>query len=215
MRTASLLCVCLLAKAAMLAGREVPLSGWTAFAYVWQDLLLVLLFAALDGLTWRWAWAGWTAYGMLVLYTAANVPIARALSTPLTYPMFRAAGPALGDSVAHYATVVNLGLLAAVVGAGAVFPFLFGRVRPPQVAVGAAVALPFVIVGPLASRQLETLGLHRNAIVAVVVSAFPQVAAEENAPAQPEPLGGRIGSAELSRFRGAAAGRNVILIVLE
>src|SRR5882724_7150630 len=140
MRTASLLCVCLLAKSAMLAGREVPLSGWTLFAYVWQDLLLMLLFAALDGLTRRWAWAGWTIYGLLVIYTAVNVPIARALSTPLTYPMLRAAGPALGDSVAHYATAINVGLLAAVIGAGVVFPLLFRRVRPRQVALGAALA---------------------------------------------------------------------------
>src|SRR5205809_2384440 len=125
MRTASLLCVLLLAKAAMLLGREVPLSGWTLFAYVWQDLLLVLLFAALDALIRRWSWVGWTIYGLLVLYTAVNVPIARVLSTPLTYPMFRAAGPALGDSIAHYATALNLGLLAMIVVAGACLPLRF------------------------------------------------------------------------------------------
>jgi hypothetical protein len=215
MRTASLLCVLLLAKSAMLLGREVPLSPWTPLAYVWQDLLLVLLFAPLDALTRRWSWVGWTVYGALVLYAGVNVPIARVLSTPLTYPMFRAAGPALGDSVTHHATAANLGLLAMVVVAGAFLPLLFRRIRPRQVALGAAVALPIVVVGPFATAQVETLGLHRNAIVAVVVSAFPRLAAATDAPPQTEPLGKPTAAMELSRYRGAAAGRSVILIILE
>ncbi len=215
MRAASLLCVLLVAKAAMLLGREVALSPWTPLAYVWQDLLLVLLFAALDALTRRWSLFGWTAYGLIVFYTAVNVPIARALSTPLTYPMFRAAGPALGDSIAHYATAANLGLLALVVAAGALLPLVFRRVRPRHVARGAVLVLPLIVIGLFAAAQVETLGLHRNAVVAVVVSAFPRVTAAENAPPQTEPLGNPAAAGELSRYRGTAAGRNVILIVLE
>ncbi len=215
MKTASLLCVLLLAKAAMLLGREVPLSPWTPLAYVWQDLLLVLLFAALDGLTRRWSWVGWTVYGLLVVYTAVNVPVARVLSTPLTYPMFRAAGPALGDSVAHYVTAANLALLLLIVAAGALFPLVFRRVRPRYVALGAAVALPLTVVGLFAAAQVETLGLHRNAVVAVAVSAFPRLAAETDAQPQTEPLGRLQAAAELCRYQGAAAGRNVILVVLE
>jgi phosphoglycerol transferase MdoB-like AlkP superfamily enzyme len=215
LRTASLLCVLLLAKLATLVGAEVPLSVWTPFAYVWQDLVLVLLFAGLDALTRRWFWVGWGVYGGVVLYTALNVGVARVLSTPLTWPMFRAADGELGDSIAHHATPVNLLLMLLVVAAGAGFPWLFRRVRPKHVLIGCLAAVPFVAVGPFATAQLETLGLHRNAVVAVVVSAFPRVAADAEPSPQPDPLGERTGAEDLSRYRGAAAGRNVVLVILE
>src|SRR5947207_5667975 len=90
-RAASLLLVFVLAKAAMLAGHHVPLSWWSPVAYLWQDAIVVLAFAAVE-----FSLAGrrrivWAAYTGLVLYAAINVPIARALSTPLTRPMLRAA----------------------------------------------------------------------------------------------------------------------------
>jgi hypothetical protein len=189
MRTASLLGVLLLAKLLMLAGRGVPLSFWTPFAYIWQDLLVVLLFALLDTLTrWRWSWVGWTVYGALVLYAAVNVPVARVLSTPLTWPMIRAAGAPLGDSIAHYATALYVGLLLLVVAAGVGFPWLFRRVQPRPIAIGAVVALPVIVVGVVGEAQVETLGLHRNAVVAVVASLFPRVATESDPAPQPEPL---------------------------
>src|SRR5262249_56138487 len=47
MRAASLLGVLIVAKAGILAGREVPLSVWTPAAYLWQDLLAGLLFIGL------------------------------------------------------------------------------------------------------------------------------------------------------------------------
>ena len=34
----SLLNVFILAKILMLAGREIPISAWTPFAYLWQDV---------------------------------------------------------------------------------------------------------------------------------------------------------------------------------
>ena len=48
MRAASLLGVLILARTVILAGREIPLSFWTPIAYLWQDLLVALIFAALD-----------------------------------------------------------------------------------------------------------------------------------------------------------------------
>src|SRR5262249_2308951 len=130
MRTVSLLCVLVLAKLATLIGQPVPLSAWTPFAYFWQDLVVVLLFAALDALTRRRPWVGWTVYGAIVLYAAVNVPVARVMSTPLTWPMLRAVGGPLGDSIAHHATPLNIALLLLVVAAGAGCPWLFRRVRP-------------------------------------------------------------------------------------
>jgi len=50
MRTASLLTVFVLAKAAALAGHHLPLSWWSPIAYFWQDALVVLAFAVVE----RW-----------------------------------------------------------------------------------------------------------------------------------------------------------------
>src|SRR5687768_9349439 len=85
----------------MLAGRSIPLSPWTPFAYFWQDVLVALLFGAIDHFLMRHGITGarisWTLYGALVLYTALNVPIARILSSPLTWTMMRAARGPLSD----------------------------------------------------------------------------------------------------------------------
>ncbi|MEW5976254.1 MAG: hypothetical protein AB1898_10665 [Acidobacteriota bacterium] len=72
----------------MLIGRDVPLSLWVPLAYLWQDLLLALLFAGLD-LWVRRPWPGWTLYAIFVAYIAVNVPVERVLSTPLTWPLLR------------------------------------------------------------------------------------------------------------------------------
>jgi hypothetical protein len=215
MRTVSLLCVLVLAKLATLIGQEVPLSAWTPFAYFWQDLVVVLLFAVLDALTRRRPWVGWTVYAAIVLYAAVNVPVARVMSTPLTWPMLRAVGGPLGDSIAHHATVLNIALLLLVVAAGAGCPWLFRRVRPRHVLVGALAALPLVVLGLVAEAQVDTLGLHRNAVVALVASAFPRVGVDPNPAPQPEPLGGPVAAEDLSGLRGAAAGRNVVLVITE
>ena len=105
MRAVSLLGVFILAKLLVLAGRDIPLSPWVPWAYLWQDVLVVLLFAALDHATRRLPGIGWSVYAILVLYTAINVPITCTLSTPLTWPLLRAAGGPLaavrnGDLVA-------------------------------------------------------------------------------------------------------------------
>src|SRR5262249_27655107 len=94
MRAASLLLVLVLAKVLMLGGHHVPISGWTPIAYFWQDCLVAVIFGTLDRALRRWAWAGWIVYGAVVLYVTVNVPVARMMSTPLTWPMLRAArGP--------------------------------------------------------------------------------------------------------------------------
>ena len=53
MRAASLLGVLLIAKGLCLLGREVPVSIWTPFAYLWQDLAVALAFLAVDTLARR------------------------------------------------------------------------------------------------------------------------------------------------------------------
>ena len=46
MKTVSLLAVLVLAKVLVLAGRHIAWSGWVPIAYLWQDVLVVLLFVA-------------------------------------------------------------------------------------------------------------------------------------------------------------------------
>jgi len=100
MKAISLLWVFVLAKVLVLVHRDVPLSLYTPWAYLWQDVVVAFLFAALDGSTRRKRpWIGWSAYALIVLYVAVNVPIACTLATPLTWPMLRAArGPSATPS---------------------------------------------------------------------------------------------------------------------
>ena len=123
MRALSLLGVCVLAKVCVLIGRDVPLSLWVPIAYLWQDLLLALLFAGLD-LWVRRRWLAWTLYAILLAYIALNVPVQRVLSTPLTWPLLRAAGAPLADSVWHYATWDNGMFVFLILAAGLGFPLL-------------------------------------------------------------------------------------------
>jgi arylsulfatase A-like enzyme len=238
MRAASLLGVFLVAKALLLWGREVQLSSWMPIAYSWQDLLVVLVFVALD------LWApkrrgGWLLYGAVVAYAAVNLPIGRLMSTPLTWPMLRAARSTLGDSIFHHVTLGNLALVLLVLLPGALLPFFFRKVGRRALVLGSMVAVPVILLGPYASSRVDTLGLDRNVIFALVTSAVPRVGSKglrrewRQSPVPSDvPLASPDGSPNgspaevpdgspnqllggLSRFRGALKGRNVILVSLE
>src|SRR4051812_44097969 len=148
MRAAGLLCVLVLAKLCMAVGQTVPASAWTPVAYLWQDVLVAVLFAGFDALARR-AWAGWAVYWLIVVYAAVNVPVARVLGTPLTAPMLRATRGTLADSVAHHATALNVCLLLLVLAAAVAFPFLFRRARGRHLVWGAVAAAPIILLGPL------------------------------------------------------------------
>jgi phosphoglycerol transferase MdoB-like AlkP superfamily enzyme len=215
----SLLGVLVLAKAVVLWGRGLPWSAWAPLAYLWQDLLVVCLYAGVDVAARRRPWASWAVYGLVVAYTAINVPVACLLSTPLTVPMLRAARGALAGSVAYHATWDNLLRVAAVLAAAVVFPLLLRRrwkAAAVRVKVALALALPLLaVLGPAASARVDTLGLHRNPLVALATTALPRVAAAEYAGDwRVSPFGGRRAD-DLTRFRGAARGRNVVIVHLE
>jgi arylsulfatase A-like enzyme len=218
MKAVSLLAVFALAKVLVLAGRDIPLSPWTPWAYLWQDVLVVLLFAACDYAARRRPAVGWGLYTVLALYAAVNVPVACTLSTPLTWPLLRAARGPLADSIAYHVTTANVLRLAAVLLAAAVLPFVVRRLLRPVPArvrvaavVAAIVALPF---GPLASGRISTLGLDRNVAAVLVTTALPRITATDAADDyRLSPFGNPHGE-DLSRYRGAA-GRNVVVIHLE
>ena len=224
MRALALLGVFVVAKLAVLAGHPIQHSGWMLIAYLSQDVLVALAFAALDRMIGR-AWFGWTMYGMAVAYAAINVPVARVLSSPLTWPMLGAARGALSSSIKHHATLENLALTALVAGTGIALPFLL---RPVRLKGRSALLIPALIltalllvaVGPLAMSRVETIGLERNAIVALVTTALPRISAratdsDANENWRASPFGVDSADEDLSRWRGSAAGRNIILIVLE
>ena len=219
MRAVSLLGVFLLAKALVLAGRALPRSPGTPLAYVWQDLLAALLFAALDRAARRQPWIGRGIYGAVVLYTALNVPVACLLSTPLTWPLLRATRGTLADSIAYHLTWANGLRVALILGAGAGLPALLRRLLirvPPRVRLAAvSVAAVGVALGPFATAGLETFGLHRNVLAVLVTTALPRiVATAQDEDWRSSPFGSQRGE-DLSAYRGAAAGRNVVVVHLE
>jgi arylsulfatase A-like enzyme len=222
MRALALLGVFIVAKLAVIVGRPIQPSLWTPIAYFWQDVLVALAFWLLDS-TIRRPWFGWTLYGVVVLYAAINVPIARVLSSPLTWPMMKAARGALSDSVKHHATPANLALMSLTVVAGIALPWLTRRLQVRKPIALLIPALLVVSLGPFATARVETIGLDRNAIMALATTALPRLSArvadgaiqEEREDWRASPFGAGADGVDLARFSGAAAGRNVVLIVLE
>ncbi len=252
MRALSLLCIFVLAKLIILAGYNISLSRplflWTLIAYFWQDLLAALIFAALD-FAIRREWFGWALYGATVAYVAVNVPISRVLSSPLTWPMMRAARGALSDSIKHHVTPGNVAPMFLIVFAGVALPLLFHRLmqhpkskfnrfsidtttgstggtgrskgfvipRDPR-GLFLALAIPaliLILLGPLATSRIDTIGLHRNAVVALTTTALPRISSQHASDDWRASPFGNPTIDDLSRFRGAAAGRSVVMVLLE
>ena len=78
----------------------------------------------------------WGLFWVLVAYTAVNVPLTRILSSPLTWRMSRAAGGPLWDSIRYYLTPGNLGWIALVLLAGAVFAAATRKLPPTWARIG-------------------------------------------------------------------------------
>ena len=202
------------AKAIVLAGHQVPPSAWAPFAYFWQDVLVALAFGAIARLMHR-PIVTWLCYGVLAGYVAINVPIALELSSPLSAMMLRAARGPLADSVAHGVTMKNVAGLVAVLGVAAVAPWLTGRMRHIRDGRMAMAAAAWVAIGVAGMPHVDTRGLHRNAIGALVPAAVP-VAASGPAPGdwRASPFAAASG-VDLRYERGLAKGRNVLMISLE
>src|SRR5205085_2399943 len=125
-RAAALLAVLLLCKALVLIGRHVEWAPWALAAYVWQDCLVVLLFAIFESMVAKRIGLG--IYIAAVIWAAINVPVARMMSTPLTWPMLRAAGGPLLDSIKHQATPANLLCLTIVAAMAVIAPRFFKKI---------------------------------------------------------------------------------------
>ena len=212
MRPAGLLVVFVVAKVAGLWGHHLPVSAWSPVAYLWQDAGVVLAFVAIDAWLAARARAAWAAYAVFALYAGVNIPVVRVLSTPLTASMWCAARGTILDSIWLYATWPNALLIALVSAVACVAPLCVRRVSRVQLA---AALLACVLLGPAAAARVDTLGLERNAWTALAMSLMPHVAAHA-AEADWRAAGvDRTRRDDLSRFRGVAAGRNVVLVGLE
>src|SRR5260370_35133978 len=178
MKAASLLLVFVLAKVTVLAGHHIAFSWWSPIAWFWQDAVVVLAFAAIEYCLGPRKRVAWVIYGALALYAIVNIPVGRALSTPLTWPMLRAARGALSDSMWYYVTWQNVLLLASVLSAAALTRLLFQRMpRRPLLAV----LVLFAALGPAAAAHVDTLGLERNEWTALIASALPHMPSRASA----------------------------------
>ncbi len=217
--TMSLLAIFVLAKALTLTRLDLAQFVMALPACLWQDLLVVLIYALIDRGTRRFPWIAWGVYASLVCYAGVNVPIARLFSTPLTWPMLRATRGTLADSISHHMTLANLLPIVLVIVAGAILPNILRRLPPrlsSRVRIAAfAVAALVIALRPIATAHVELLAAHGNAVFILVASGLPRIAAEDShADWSVSPF--ESGRAEdLTRFRGRAAGRNLVIIHLE
>ncbi len=219
MRGASLLLVFLAAKLAVVWGHAAPLSVLAPVAYIWQDMAAALAFAALDnglekvGATTRIAW--WI-YWAAAIYAAINVPVGRVVFTPLTRPMLRPARGPLADSILEYVTVSNILLMIAVLALAAVLPRLLRKMPRQLKSMTVVCAMLVVLVGPTAGRRVDTRGMDRNVITALLGRGLPQAAGPTGTSDWREsrfPTGS--GTQNLAQFAGSAAELNVVMISLE
>jgi hypothetical protein len=233
MKGASLFLVFLLAKIAMVWGHAPPINGWSLLAFAWQDALVALAFSAIDfalenaGASTRIAWS---IYWAATIYAAINIPVGRAVSTPLTLPMLRAARGPLSDSILLYVTPINVVLALLVLTAAAVLPLLLepgllrgsSPVRAPRPVPrnlakwAVACASAILILGPFGSRRVDMRGMDRNVFTALIATRLPRGTAHAEAGDWRESrFETRHAAENLSRFAGIARGRNVVMVGLE
>jgi arylsulfatase A-like enzyme len=220
--------VLVVAKAALLAlrvadGAAVAPSGWLPIALLHEDVRVVAAFALLVALAWRVARLRAVVpvvYAALAFWTAFNVPVARQLSSPLTFAFLHATGGAISDSIASYLTPANLGVPLAVCALAFALPRLL-RAPGRGVAIVLTTTAVFTLaLGPTAVRRAGVSGWHRTAVVTIAETTFARHAGR--APAPPPPLTSDAcrplvdpGAADLSDLVGLAQTRNVVWVILE
>ncbi len=216
--------VLVLTKVIVLAGHDVPLAWWSPIAYLWQDAALVLVFAGVEFMLASRRRLAWVAYAAVALYAVVNIPVMRVLSTPLTWSMWGAARGPLADSLWHDATWQNVLLLLTAAAVIVLAPLVLRRTpafapehrRARRHAPLLALLAVVVALGPAASARVDTRGLDRNAWTALLATAMPRMDARPSdadwrAASWPD----RTPREDLSQFRGAAAGRHIVLLSLE
>jgi hypothetical protein len=157
----------------------------------------------------------WTMYGLAAIYTAINVPIGRVLGSPLTPTLIRAAGGPLADSIRHYLTPANVMSLAVVLAAAVSAPWILSRISVRRLRYGQVLVVGAAFLGLVARdvAQANTSGLSRNAFTALMPLTLRAAVDEQSEKLSESEF--TPGTPPLDRFKGAAAGLNVVIVVLE
>ncbi len=208
----SLFLIFVLAKLCVLWASAAPITGWSAIAYVWQDALVALAFSTIQILLRRIARI---IYAAIAIYAAINIPVGRALSTPLTRPMLRAARGPLIDSMREYVTATNVGLVLTILALAAALPWVLRR-APPQLSKWiAAGGMALVLAGPAAGRRAETHGMDRNVVLALAGAGLPRTDAVSLGTDWRASRYAAGPADDLSRLAGAGRGLNFVMVGLE
>jgi hypothetical protein len=214
-----LLTVAVVAKVLVLARQATAADAWvTAWAvpaFLAPDVTFAAAFAIAAALMPRRGRMALVIYAACALWLAVNVPVTAVMASPITAGFLHAAGGALGDSFARYLTptgvVANLGPPAALVALAIALPRLAWRWNGALgLALGGLAAL-----GPAAQVRVDTRGLHRNAVVAVLATSWQRARAGRGEEAAPCPSVGGVAGMDLRGLAGAARDRNVLWVILE
>ena len=183
-------------------------------AFFGEDVLLVVIFAAgfagAGFLARGHRLAGpavarvqLASYFVAALWMALNVPVFFVLGSPLTFALLHAADGALSDSIARYLSPGNLAALLLVVVLAVLLPRgwqrgvarLRAQPRSPRrsrwlpawIGSLAFLGAGTLIAGPAAITRIETRGLHRNAVVALVATTARRALAAPDLARPPAP----------------------------
>lgn len=224
-------------------------TPWFLLTFLAQDVELAFAFAALVAgidlvgrtspfLRWKIDLVPMALYMALSFWIVLNIPVARFFSTPLTYSLLHATGSALQDSIAGYLSVTNVGLPILIWVGGRTFAFqIRPKLRPSRRWIYASTAALLVLLAwyPFASSRVDTLGLHRNAVIALLettlahgrphaVAARPTLTSAACAPvheqharaaAQATPGSASSLPADGRDLVGLARGRSIVWVILE
>jgi len=212
MKAASLLCVFVVARLAILPAFDLEWSLRTPLALLWQDAAFVLGFAMLEWLPRsRTVIAG--LYWLVAFYVALNVPVIRMFSTPLTLPMLRATRGTLADSIGHHVDFANVASMVLVIATAVIVPICLRRasIKPGRRFHGTLAAA--CALGVWSNAGINTAGLDKNCLATLVSSGREHVvpfahAADWRKMSKTE-------RSTLAALQGVARGRNVVLILLE
>ena len=226
MRGFGLFIVLVAAKLAAMWSHGLPAwSPWSAVAFTWQEALIGLGVAGLDGLA-RSRWrvpvrmtnVVTVVYWIIAAWAAINIPVGRALGTPLTLPMLQATRGALADSLRLHVTPANVLLMTGGIASAAWLPRALSRLpqKPQGLIVGAGIALS--AIGPWSVSHADANGLDRSDVMAFAESLRPHVTAaigRRDWRRSPFPSVPSAAANDLAALHGAAHGRNIVIVSLE
>lgn len=231
MRGVALFIVLVSAKLAAMWHDLPPWSPWSAIAFTWQEAVMGLGVAILDRCATRDALARLrqppptrmtmvvtVVYWTLAIWAAINIPVGRVLGTALTLPMLQATGGALADSMRLHLTPANVLLMISAIASAALLPLALLRLRQRSRRVILGTTVTLSLLGPWSMPHADANGIDRSGVIAFAESLRPHVTADSGRRdwrGSPFPPVQAAVADDLVALRGAARGRNVVVVSLE